>query len=60
MYIYLHEWLILMVNVGIYTIHGSSGNGYQPLNQILGIIQVDKRTPQFFKAEERISTDFKP
>ena len=25
-YIYLHEWLIFMVNVGKYTIHGSSGN----------------------------------
>ena len=25
-YIYLHEWLILMVNVGKYTIHGSYGN----------------------------------
>ena len=24
-YIYLHEWLILMVNVGKYTIHGSHG-----------------------------------
>ncbi len=28
-YIYLHEWLIFMVNVGIYiyTIHGSYGLG---------------------------------
>ena len=24
-YIYLHEWLIFMVNVAIYTIHGSYG-----------------------------------
>ena len=24
-YIYLHEWLIFMVNVGVYTIHGSYG-----------------------------------
>ena len=24
-YIYLHEWLIFVVNVGIYTIHGSFG-----------------------------------
>ena len=25
-YIYLHEWLIFMGNVGKYTIHGSSGH----------------------------------
>ena len=25
-YIYLHEWLIFMVNVGKYTIHGYYGN----------------------------------
>ena len=30
-YIYLHEWLIFMVNVGKYTIHGSSG--YEPMNE---------------------------
>ena len=30
-YIYLHEWLIFMVNVGKYTIHGSSGNGRNTL-----------------------------
>ena len=26
-YIHLHEWLIFMVNVGEYTIHGSYGYG---------------------------------
>ena len=27
-YIYLHEWLIFMINVGVYTIHGSYGWWY--------------------------------
>ena len=29
-YIYLHEWVIFMENVGKYTIHGSSGNEFTP------------------------------
>ena len=31
-YIYLHEWLIFLVNVGKYTIHGSYGLGFKQHN----------------------------
>ena len=40
-YIYLHEWLKLMVNVGKYTIHGLFGYGF--LKVLYGFRRNSKR-----------------
>ena len=37
-YIYLHEWLIFMVNIGKYTIHGTYRNGSGVLILLMGVI----------------------
>ena len=41
--IFTYIWLIFMVNVGKYTVHGSYGNGYSKLPYFLGYLacQVD-------------------
>ena len=50
-YIYVHEWLFLMVNVGEYTIHGSYGVGgfkYLFVSSLVGeMIQISKLTNIF-------------
>ena len=46
---FTHIWLLVMVNVGKYTIHGSYGhpfseNGHEAIQDILEV-RVDPRTP---------------
>ena len=59
--IFAYIWLIFMVNVGKYTIHGSYGHGHLSINTVVGKTSTSFTIPANFQGRTvSLDRDFHP